>query len=155
MGCHFLFQGIFLIQGSNLCFLCLLHWQADSLPLCHLGRPLCHIQKDLYNKCSYNLNPEHHLTENHPNVHQQVSGYTNCDIYIIQHAYVCMLSRVWLCNLPDASSSCSSVHGIFQARIRKWVPSLSPGDLSHPGIKPTSPALAGKFFTTEPSGKPT
>ena len=23
--------------GSNPCFLCLLHWQADSLPLCHLG----------------------------------------------------------------------------------------------------------------------
>ena len=35
MGCHFLLQGIFLTQGSNLC---LLHWQADSLPLSHLGR---------------------------------------------------------------------------------------------------------------------
>ena len=32
VGCHFLLQGIFLTQGSNLC---LLHWQADSLPLCH------------------------------------------------------------------------------------------------------------------------
>ena len=31
---HFLFQGIFLTQGSNLH---LLHWQADSLPRCHLG----------------------------------------------------------------------------------------------------------------------
>ena len=33
----------------------------------------------------------------------------------------------------------------------------SPGDLSHPGIKPTSPVspvLAGRFFTTEPPGKP-
>ena len=31
------------------------------------------------------------------------------------------------------------------------------GDLPDPGIKPTSlstPALAGRFFTTEPSGKP-
>ena len=28
-GCHFLFQGIFLTQGSNLHFL---HWQADSTP---------------------------------------------------------------------------------------------------------------------------
>ena len=26
-GCHFLLQGIFLVQGSNLCFLCFLHWQ--------------------------------------------------------------------------------------------------------------------------------
>ena len=36
-GCHFLLQGIFSTQGSNLHLLCLLHWQANSLPLCHLG----------------------------------------------------------------------------------------------------------------------
>ena len=35
--CCFLLQGIFLILGSNLHLLCLQHWQADSLPLCHLG----------------------------------------------------------------------------------------------------------------------
>ena len=29
-----------------------------------------------------------------------------------------------------------------------------PGDLPDPGIKPTSPVLAGGFFTTEPPGKP-
>ena len=29
MGCHFLLQGIFTTQGSNLCLLCLLHWQAS------------------------------------------------------------------------------------------------------------------------------
>ena len=39
VGCHFLFQGIFLIQGSNPCLLRLLYWQADSLPLSHLGSP--------------------------------------------------------------------------------------------------------------------
>ena len=33
-------------------------------------------------------------------------------------------------------------------------PFPSPGDLLHPGIEPTSPALAGGFFTTEPLGKP-
>ena len=33
VSCHFLFQRIFLTQGSNSCLLCLLHWQADSLPL--------------------------------------------------------------------------------------------------------------------------
>ena len=27
-------------------------------------------------------------------------------------------------------------------------------DLPNPGIKAESPALAGRFFTTEPSGKP-
>ena len=35
--CHFLFQGIFPIQGSNLCLLHLLHHQVDSLPLSHWG----------------------------------------------------------------------------------------------------------------------
>ena len=34
VGCHFIPQGIFLTQGSNPC---LLHWQADSLPLSHQG----------------------------------------------------------------------------------------------------------------------
>ena len=29
VSCHFLLQGIFPTQGSNLCLLCLLHWQAD------------------------------------------------------------------------------------------------------------------------------
>ena len=33
-------------------------------------------------------------------------------------------------------------------------PFPSPGDLPNPGIKPTSPALASRFFTTEIPGKP-
>ena len=37
VGCHFLLQGIFHTQGSNPHLLYLLHWQEDSLPLCHLG----------------------------------------------------------------------------------------------------------------------
>ena len=37
MGCHFLLQGIFLIQGLNPGLFHFLHWQVDSLPLCHLG----------------------------------------------------------------------------------------------------------------------
>ena len=31
--------------------------------------------------------------------------------------------------------------------------SPSPGDLPDPGIEPMSPALVGRFFTTEPPGK--
>ena len=34
---------------------------------------------------------------------------------------------------------------------------LPPGELPHPGIKlesPAAPALSGRFFITEPSGKP-
>ena len=57
----------------------------------------------------------------------------------------------------DYSPAGSSVHGIFQAKILEWVAFPSPGDLPNPGIKPTSlgsPALAGRFFTTVPFGKP-
>ena len=39
VGCHFLLQGIFLIQGLSLLLLHLLHWHEDSLPLSHLGSP--------------------------------------------------------------------------------------------------------------------
>ena len=39
VGCNFLFQGIFLIQGLNPHLLCLLNWQVYSLPLYHLGNP--------------------------------------------------------------------------------------------------------------------
>ena len=42
VGCHFLLQGLFLIKGLNPCLLHLLQWQADSLPLCHLGIPRIH-----------------------------------------------------------------------------------------------------------------
>ena len=37
--CHFLLQGLFWTQGSNLPLLHLLQWQKDSLPLHHLGSP--------------------------------------------------------------------------------------------------------------------
>ena len=37
MGCHFLLQGVFPTQGSNLS---LLHWQADSLITAPPGKPL-------------------------------------------------------------------------------------------------------------------
>jgi len=41
-------------------------------------------------------------------------------------------------------------------RQENWsvLPFLSPGNLPDPGIEPMSPALAGRFFTTEPPGKP-
>ena len=55
------------------------------------------------------------------------------------------------CSPPD-----SSVHEISQAGILEWVAFPTPGDLPDPGIKPvslTSPALAGRFFTTAPPGK--
>ena len=39
-GCHFFLQGILAAQGLNPHLLHLLHWQADSLPLAPLGKPV-------------------------------------------------------------------------------------------------------------------
>ena len=44
--------------------------------------------------------------------------------------------------------------GILQARIQGWVVISFSRDLPNPGVKTESPALAGRFFTTEPPGKP-
>ena len=73
-------------------------------------------------------------------------------------AHVCDQSCPTLCNPMDCNPPGSSVHGISQARIL-WSGLLFPipGDLPHPGMVPmslVSPALADRFFTTEPSGKP-
>ena len=62
-----------------------------------------------------------------------------------------------LCDPMDSSPPGSSVHGIFQARILGRLPFPSPGVLSDPEIEPASPATpasAGRFFPTEPPGKP-
>ena len=61
-----------------------------------------------------------------------------------------------LCNPKDCSPPGSSVQG---SRQEYWsgFPFPPPGDLPDPGIEPTSlvsPALAGRFFTIMPHGKP-
>ena len=47
----------------------------------------------------------------------------------------------------------SSVHGIFQAGILERIAFSPPRNLPKIGIEPVSPALAGRFCTTEPPGK--
>ena len=57
-------------------------------------------------------------------------------------------SCLTLCHPIDCGPSGSSVHGIFQVRILDVLPFPTPGNLPGPEIKPRSPALAGRFFTT-------
>ena len=69
------------------------------------------------------------------------------------HTQLCLT----LCDCMDYSPPSSSVHTISQARILEQLLFSSPGDLPNPGIEPVSlgsPALAGRFFTTVPPGKP-
>ena len=68
--------------------------------------------------------------------------------------YLCCCLVTKPCRLFCYSMDCSlpgfSIHGISHTRILSGLPFLSPGDLLYPGIKPTSSAMAGEFFTTEP-----
>ena len=73
--------------------------------------------------------------------------------------FVCLVpqSCLSLCNPMDCSPPGSSVHdpmGFPKQEYWNGLPFPSPEDLSSPGIKTASPALAGEFFTTEPPGKP-
>ena len=64
---------------------------------------------------------------------------------------VCAQLCPTLCDPMDCSPSGSSVHGISQMKILESGSPFPPlGDLPEPGIKPASPALAGRFFTIEP-----
>ena len=63
-------------------------------------------------------------------------------------------SRLTLCDPTDCSPPGSSVHGILQAKILSGLPFPPPGDLSHPGIEPGSPALEADSLLSEPPEKP-
>ena len=58
-----------------------------------------------------------------------------------------------LCIPMDCSLPGSSDHGILQERILQWV-TISVCRGSSQWIEPELPALVGRFFTTEPPGKP-
>ena len=60
-----------------------------------------------------------------------------------------------LCNPMGCSPPGSSSMGFSRQEYWNGLPFPSPEDLPDPGIKPRSPELAGRFFTTEPPGKPT
>ena len=76
--------------------------------------------------------------------------------YVFQGcARACLFSRVQL-----FATSWTVVHQTLLSmgfpRQEYWngLPCPPPGDFPDPGIKLSSPALAGGFFTTEPPGKP-
>ena len=103
VGWHFLSQGFLPTQGSNPHLLYLLHWQADSLPLSHLGSP-----------CLLG------------------GSFASC-VQLFRHMG---------CSMPA-----SSVHGILQAGILKWVAiSFSRGSF-WPRDQTWVFCIAGRFFT--------
>ena len=53
----------------------------------------------------------------------------------------------------DGSPPGSSIHGISNQEYWSGFLFSYPEDLPNPGIKPMSPPLADRFFTTDPPGK--
>ena len=59
-----------------------------------------------------------------------------------------------LCNPVDYSLPGSSVHAILQTRILEWVAISYSRGSSRPSGQTWVFCVAGRFFTTEPPGKP-
>ena len=66
------------------------------------------------------------------------------------HSQWCLI----LCDPMHCSPPGSSVHGILQARTLEQVATSSSKGSSPPGMELASLALAGRYFTIEPPGKP-
>ena len=130
MGCHFLFQGIFSTQGSNLHLLCLLHWQVESLPLAPPGKYVC-IYIYTWDVYIYTW---------------EVCIYIY--IYLYMHACVHGFSRVWLF-ATLWTVACQAPLSMGFSRQEYW--SGLPCNLPSTVIEPASlmsPVLVGGFFTT-------
>ena len=63
-------------------------------------------------------------------------------------------SCLTLCDPMDCSPPGSSVRGIPLARILKWLPFPSLGDLPNPGINPGLLHCKAESLPSEPLGKP-
>ena len=80
----------------------------------------------------------------------------NVDIHTC--SYACMLNHVQLFVIAQ-TVACQAPQSTGFSRQEYWsgLPFPPPGYLPNPGVKPVSPvspALAGRFFTTESPGKP-
>ena len=80
-------------------------------------------------------------------------GSNICESNILQKMLLSCYVQLF-CDPLDCSPPGSSLHGISQARILKWVViSVSRGS-SRPRNWTRISCLAGRFFNTEPPGKP-
>ena len=89
-------------------------------------------------------------------------------MHVLGYIYMCALSYTYMCVLvcsvvSDSATPWTVAHqaspSVEFSRQEFWsrLPFPPPGDLPDPGIKPvtlSSPALASRFFTTTPPGKP-
>jgi len=126
VGCHFILQAIFPTQGLNPC---LLHWQANSLPLAPPGKPskiiIISLLLSRFSRAQLCVTPE-------TAAHQALLslGFSRQEHWVGCHFLLqCMKvksesevtqSCATLRDSMDCSLPGSSVHGIFQARVLEW-----------------------------------
>ena len=75
----------------------------------------------------------------------------------IQHGGVGLVAKLCLTLVTPMTVACPTPlsMGFSRQEYLRGLPFPSPGDLPDPEIKSMSSALVGRFFTTEPPGKPT
>ena len=76
-----------------------------------------------------------------------MSGRSECFHRLLKWGFYLSID---LCSDPQSSPE----NGVLQQEYWSGLPFPPPGHLPDPGIKPTSPALAGGLFTAESPGKP-
>ena len=125
--CPFLLQGIFPTQGLNLC---LLHWQADSLPLSHLGSSCvsyCCCRCQVASAMSDSEGPHRwqpiRLCRpwNSPGKNTGVGCHFLLQCMKVKRESEVTHSCLTSSDPMDYSLPGSSIHGILQARVLEWV----------------------------------
>ena len=143
MDCHFLLQGVFPTRELNWCFLGLLHWQADSLPLALPGKPtlLCrssnvyHTFQSTSFSCpvtSYYLWPhglQHNILIWLCEKDKSWSGKILPVVY--------SLSCVWLFATPWTAAHQTSLSFTISSSLLKFVSNKSVMPSKHPSISPS------------------
>ena len=84
-------------------------------------------------------------------------SYTSLQMLITLIIFSCLVSKscLTLCNPLDCSPPGSSVGGILQARILKWIAiSLSRVSSSNPAVEPSSPSLQADSLSLYHRGSP-
>ena len=142
MGYHFLLQGIFLTQGLNPRLLCLLLWQADSLPLVTPRKPPNHLLqffKHLLQLLKTNYNTLR--ASDYTNMGRETEGI----FFFLRGRW--SINRIhsnqtWvpategqLFTVPEQMSRRCSVHG-----LRLWQKNTANQWLMHPHAHASSPA---------------
>ena len=98
--------------------------------------------------CTWLCKPGCRLTNDNQDLSgKQIRDDGYCTVLVTQ-------SCPTLCNSLDRSPPGSSVHGIRQARILEWIAIPFSRGSSQPRVWTRVACTAGRFFTTEPSGKP-